>query len=284
MASAFAQILYSKTFTFLIGDDMIPIVVHSGAIAALSPPLSILLNGPMKEARQNMAEFADLEPEDFERVCEFAYTGGSFTQPKADVFHEGEVNIHEDFFVLHCRLAWITAAALEPRKARLLSHFLCNTFGRVRRSAKDVFTPADYQQVGMVSKESDVDEHRDRHWKEDVATVLLAYARMYVFAEQYLIEDLKKSVMKRLRKYLVELDIFPLTRSGIIDLVRFVYDSDHTFASVEGDALDPLRKTVVEFIVLHLDAFTNFAEHRQLLREGGDYVVDFHDTIRQWLL
>jgi hypothetical protein len=139
-------------------------------------------------------------------------------------------------------------------------------------------------QTGRTQSGKRLFEHRNKHRRDNVAGVLLAYARLYVFADQYLIEDLKKSAMRGLRTYLLETDIFPLTRGGVIDLIRYVYDSDHTHSSSEGQPLDPLRKTVVQFIVLHLDVFSDFLEHRQLLREGGDYAMDLHDTIRRWLL
>jgi hypothetical protein len=133
-------------------------------------------------------------------------------------------------------------------------------------------------QTGRTQSGKRLFEHRNKHRRDNVAGVLLAYARLYVFADQYLIEDLKKSAMRGLRTYLLETDIFPLTRGGVIDLIRYVYDSDHTHSSSEGQPL------VVQFIVLHLDVFSDFSEHRQLLREGGDYAMDLHDTIRRWLL
>lgn len=73
---------------------------------------------------------------------------------------------------------------------------------------------------------------------------------------------------------------------GVIDLVRYVYHGEYTPAAAAegGEPLDPLRQTVVHFVVLYLNIFSDFAEHKQLLRQGGDYVVDLQRTIMTWLL
>jgi hypothetical protein len=69
----------------------------------------------MKEAQENVAKFPELEPQDFERVCEFAYTGSIFTKPNPELFDKQRVNITEDFFLLSRRLAWESGIILEKR-------------------------------------------------------------------------------------------------------------------------------------------------------------------------
>jgi hypothetical protein len=48
---------------------------HSEAIGRLSPALFKMLNGPMLEAETRMVTFSTVQPQDFIRLCEFAYTG-----------------------------------------------------------------------------------------------------------------------------------------------------------------------------------------------------------------
>jgi hypothetical protein len=85
------SILHSKQFTFFIGPNEEPIPLHAGAIGVLSSPLERLVNGPMKEAQDNIACFPTLKVSDFDRICEFAYRG-NYTDPDVAIFDEAEVN------------------------------------------------------------------------------------------------------------------------------------------------------------------------------------------------
>jgi hypothetical protein len=105
-----------------------------------------------------------------------------------------------------------------------------------------------------------------------------------MFTEKYMIYALQERVLESLRKYLVELDIFDFTLNAIIKLVPYIYDNNDIADATDEEEIDPLRETIVRFVVLHLDLLIGFAEHRQLLREGGDYPVDLQDTISEWLL
>ncbi|KNG47264.1 hypothetical protein TW65_05815 [Stemphylium lycopersici] len=269
---------------------MHPIVVHSCAIVALSLPLARLLRPDIEGAQTGTIEFPDLEPEDFERLCEYAYTG-TFTSPKSHLVNACEMDIRRDFFLLSPRMAaWCCCSSglnLQSRKEGLLRRFLALTFGNIvtgwEIARKAAFSPRDCEKLGLGNRDGDGSLYK-AHWREDVGGVLLGYARLYVFADRYLIENLKQCALRRLRAYLVELDIFPVTRSGVTELVRYAYDNQCTHASVARGKMVPLRSMVVEFVALHLHVFNSFAEHEQLLREEGEYAVDLHDTIVQWLL
>jgi len=98
------SILHSKQFTFLVGADESPVIVHSGAIAALSASLERLVNSWMKEANEFVARLPEIQVVDFERVCEFAYRG-DYADPKATRFADEEVDIKQDYFVLSHSIA-----------------------------------------------------------------------------------------------------------------------------------------------------------------------------------
>jgi hypothetical protein len=71
-------VLHSKLFTFLIGEDEIPV---AGFLALISSSLGSLTNGSMKEVEGTVARLPDVEMCDFERVCEFAYRR-DYTDPR----------------------------------------------------------------------------------------------------------------------------------------------------------------------------------------------------------
>ncbi|PSN69966.1 hypothetical protein BS50DRAFT_608654 [Corynespora cassiicola Philippines] len=81
MAPSFEEILKSGQFTFRIGEEKYPIIVHAAAIAATSYHMRALINGGMRESEERTADIIDLTVEDFIRFCEFAYRG-DYTVPQ----------------------------------------------------------------------------------------------------------------------------------------------------------------------------------------------------------
>jgi hypothetical protein len=68
-----SRLIQSKLFTFYIGKDREEFVVHSKAIAAISPYFHALVNNDMTESQQASVEYEDIEPGDFTRFVEYAY-------------------------------------------------------------------------------------------------------------------------------------------------------------------------------------------------------------------
>jgi hypothetical protein len=68
-------------FTFQVGPDRKEVMVHSSALAELSPSLNTLINGEMVEARSKCIDWADVDMDTFFRLCQFAYSG-DYTTPQ----------------------------------------------------------------------------------------------------------------------------------------------------------------------------------------------------------
>jgi len=80
MAPTFKDFIQSHQFTFFIGQEGKPIVVHAAAIAATSQQLDALINGGMEESETRCARMEDVKVDDFIRFCEYAYRG-DYTVP-----------------------------------------------------------------------------------------------------------------------------------------------------------------------------------------------------------
>ncbi|KAF2714609.1 hypothetical protein K504DRAFT_359261, partial [Pleomassaria siparia CBS 279.74] len=80
--------LLSNLFTFFIGQEGKPIVVHAAAIAAASQHLDALINNGMAESETRSAKIVDVEVEDFVRFCEYAYRGDYTVPPWEEVMPE----------------------------------------------------------------------------------------------------------------------------------------------------------------------------------------------------
>ncbi|KAF4634738.1 hypothetical protein G7Y89_g3366 [Cudoniella acicularis] len=86
MPASFQQILNSRIFKFIIGEEIdgkaTEFFVHEDAVAQLSPSLRALMKGEMEEAQMGCTIWEDVSKETFERFAQFAYTG-DYTVPEA---------------------------------------------------------------------------------------------------------------------------------------------------------------------------------------------------------
>ncbi|OAG10718.1 uncharacterized protein CC84DRAFT_1214018 [Paraphaeosphaeria sporulosa] len=177
---SFGEVLHSKQLTFLIGPEETPVVLDAGAIARLSKPLNCL---------------------DFQRIFEFSYRG-TYTNPKPERFSNEEVDTCKDAFRLADPILTIhkddveddieePAEPLEPSEPSLdPSVFEYAWSPKHAFWTFNIHSGARFKYPG-VSQES-------KSWRENFAPVLLAYARLYAFAEQYLVPALKEIALSNL--------------------------------------------------------------------------------------
>jgi hypothetical protein len=125
---------------------------------------------------------------------------------------------------------------------------------------------------------------RSSAWKQDVTDALLGYARIYMFADEQLIAKLQLDAEAGLRNFLGYIDIYSPTRSAVLELVRYVYNSEMVHDRDDGEVMHPLREIVVHFMALHFSVFRDYAPHRELMRREGNYALDLQDVIAEWLL
>jgi hypothetical protein len=78
----------SNLFTFCVGQKGERIVVHAAAIAATSQQLKALMNNGMEESAMQCATLDDIEVDDFNRFCEYAYRGDYTVPPWENLLPE----------------------------------------------------------------------------------------------------------------------------------------------------------------------------------------------------
>ena len=301
-----SSILHSKLCTFLIGVDEAPITVHSGAISALSAPLDRAINGHFKEVQENRVRFPDIEVGDFEKICAGAY-GAELSLPDVRKLPPSQVNIKEDCWVLSPRI--VGPDSVVTRNNKLTAHVLCATIGDLndlpnvpaKTGSKALYDNSvdDYSRCkfldppdegnllvlqDLFGDSQEVQVQRHPTWDQDITQALLGYVRIYKFAQEQLITKLQIDAGGGLRNFLGRIDIFPPTRSALLELVQYVYNSEVVPDRDDGEVMHPLREIVVHFMALHLFAFRDFPPHREMTRRGGDYALDLQDVIAEWLL
>ncbi|KAL5412518.1 hypothetical protein PMIN04_009820 [Paraphaeosphaeria minitans] len=282
---SFGEILRTKQFTFLIGPEQTPIVVHAGAIASLSKPLDRLVNGGMLEAQENVARFPELQAQDFERICEFSYCG-NYTIPKPEQFSDE----HVDALKQGRLLAAPISSYFEPS-------FDADSSDRpqVRKSSQqhsetidslDLSDPIalfrSIQRIRHCAREWPHVPRKKQSWRENFAPVLLAHARLYAFAEQYLITRLKDKALKNVIDTLSEYALFASGLEAVTHLARFTYDSNYIPDREEDGSIDPLRGVVAAFVVARYKYFSSCPGHRQLLKGQNEYAADVFDYVAIW--
>ncbi|CZS92466.1 uncharacterized protein RAG0_03035 [Rhynchosporium agropyri] len=81
MSASFEAIILSRLFTFVVGIEAVPIVVHEATLADQSPELAALMRGNMSESLAAEARWEDVDTGTFIRFAQFAYTG-DYTSPQ----------------------------------------------------------------------------------------------------------------------------------------------------------------------------------------------------------
>jgi hypothetical protein len=101
--------------------------------------------------------------------------------------------------------------------------------------------------------------------------VFLAHARLYVFADRYLIKPLRQLVLHKLQQTLVVFELYPERIGDILELVRYTYSDNNT----SSDGVDELRGLVAVYVAANLDKMKRSDCFVDLLEEGGGFVRNF---------
>ncbi|KAF2787532.1 hypothetical protein K505DRAFT_287764 [Melanomma pulvis-pyrius CBS 109.77] len=317
MATTFADFILSHQFTFFVGQEEKPIVVHAAAIAAASQQLDALINGGMGESETRCARLEDVEVDDFIRFCEYAYRG-DYTVPSWEElppessFPSGtnQQNISDD--------GWGTWAP-GPKKKKKGTKWRAafpdpepppmdmdhpphsadmedEPLVAVPEPAYEVMLPSRTQLRAQFNSRRYLDDGGPKalilqHFEpkpnsavdQNFTPVLLAHARLYCFAHLRLIAPLKALTLDKLHKTLMAFKLYTKRVGDIIELTRYAYSNPDLPDRSDDGALDDLRKLVVEYIVCEIDTIGNCVEFVKFLEEGGEFVGDFWRLARDYV-
>ena len=99
--------------------------------------------------------------------------------------------------------------------------------------------------------------------------VLLSHAAVYVLADRFLMPGLKQLALHKLHKTLVCFKLFPERVSDVVALLKYTYDK-----TGHKDPIDELRDVVLDYATWALEDLQADESFNELLRGGGDFVVD----------
>lgn len=115
---------------------------------------------------------------------------------------------------------------------------------------------------------------------EDYTDVFLSHARVYVFAEKFDIQPLKRMAMKVLHQTLSIFTLWPECLEDIVALVRFVYSE----TSKPAHGGEPMRSLLMRYISYEMDVLIGAVGFRDLLEENRDFLDNFCSYVKRRLI
>jgi hypothetical protein len=117
--------------------------------------------------------------------------------------------------------------------------------------------------------------------KENCTNILLAHARLYIFAHVRLVSELKGHILYKLHKTLIHFKLYPQRIGDILELARYVYACPDLPSRSENGFIDDIKKMVLDFMFCYESTIGKTEEFANLMEEGGEFVGDFWRLSRQ---
>ena len=294
--------MYSSTpFKFCIEDRTF--YIHADLASLLSKPLERLMKGQMKEAGEGIAKLDGLAPDTFQRFIEWAYKG-YYRAPAPSLDGEeisAEDNVREAVYNGNGGngVDWEVPEREDRRCSVSESEQWPSDMGLRKKATKG--KPKYYEIWGENSadrplspkqllKESFINRNPtvrrttieippaapNQNANENYVGVFLCHAQLYVFAEQYDIQELKTLALEELHATLAIFTLHRRRTADIIELLRYVYCN--TTKPVCGE--EELRAVLTQYIGVEMDTLMKDSNFKNIMIEdGGDMLADFMSMV-----
>ncbi|KAM5462378.1 hypothetical protein MauCBS54593_007997 [Microsporum audouinii] len=295
MDKPFGKLISSNLFTFHVGPEKTPFIVHSEAVARQSPTLDTLINGGLVETHSRTVAWPDVDVDTFVRFCEFCFLSDysppscsedtSTDEAKADILEDTRAN-REDVSPEPLEALAVEAPAEEPpmeeppMEEPLVDETMEWGFSSRKKGKKKLpkppkprlfFKDKEYSLPPYLAQAAEqFKPFSNVSASQDFTPVFLGHARLYVLADKYGIEPLKELVLYKLYTTLKGFTIFSKRAGDIIQLIKFTYEN-----TPENTWAEDLRTLVTHYVASKLDDLAMNSEFHQVLDEGGDFVTDF---------
>ncbi|KAI9713215.1 MAG: hypothetical protein M1820_001201 [Bogoriella megaspora] len=306
------EIFTSELFTFVLGHDKKEVTIHSEAIARLSHSLNAMIRGPMRESQEKIVVWDDVEAGDFIRLSQFAYCGDyspAKPQSTASVAEESEVQQEdskgldatlpleeavdaplEEFAVPPieeptaasepeisyewARTQWISSHSHRDPPKKKSKNRVLESVPRTKDALKTEFQSKVFPEDRTWNTPSDLYEPVALNLREeDFTPVFLGHARLYVLGSKYIIKNLTSLALHKLYQTLKMFKLYKRRINDVIELVRY------TYANTSESPKDALRTLVKDYVAAEIDVVGKSTKFKSLLAEGGEFVVDFWETM-----
>ncbi|CZR61694.1 uncharacterized protein PAC_11591 [Phialocephala subalpina] len=236
MSASFEVILLSRSFTFIVGADEVPIAVHEATFADQSPGLKALMRTEMSEGLAREAGWEDVDKEIFIRFAQFTYIG-DYSIPKMIVKPSA------------------LPADEEPLPSSTRDDFQLSdewSFrASVKKAGKKHFTPPipvfknlNYARpIPQFNFADTYDPTVGDGPSENLGEIVQIHASLYVLADKWRIDRLKRLTLFKIHKTLSLFSLDTPKLKYIINFMRYIYSDKRTLDLKKS--IDNLKKKIV---------------------------------------
>ncbi|KAK8068121.1 BTB/POZ fold protein [Apiospora saccharicola] len=261
----------SGPFRFLVGPEKTEYMMHAELVASISQPLKVLVTGSMVESCRGVAEWPEVDDATFMRFFQFAYSGNfQDEEPEerptpAEPPALGEPPAPREYDEPEPQL--VEAFIGRPRRNRIQANPFSFVEAPVEKkttlweSFTEMYPPLESQTSGWPLP--------DQNPVLDFTRVFLAYARLYVLADEKDIQGLAALSLRRLHHILKHFNLQGHGPDSIASLAEYCFEN----TCDKGGAQDELRRLVCLFSASKLKILWTSQSFRRAFVEIGDFSI-----------
>jgi hypothetical protein len=111
---------------------------------------------------------------------------------------------------------------------------------------------------------------------------LLAHAKVHVFAEKYLVKEFGQMACHLLHREMLEYSVDKFGSGGIVGILEYAYQNS---GDVSGsNTVDSLKHLALRYAAAHSDKLLTCRAFCSLLRDGGEFAVDYAKMQSKYLI
>ncbi|KZZ94343.1 BTB/POZ fold protein [Moelleriella libera RCEF 2490] len=257
-------------------------MIHSAIVAAQSPALATLVNGPMQEAIEGKANWDSIDENTFVSFWQHAYSGDYNIDDDPTAPETSEV-IEAPF------LDWDEEVKVNEtnNEPQIDDHFrgTCSLKKNSKRD-KSRRTPLNWERLNrgqlwarFLSFRRSQNLNSNPLWRETIHEATregdsLVHAKIYVFADCYGILQLMELSYNKLHQSLVDIYLHSERLSDIVALAQYCYDTP---------APEDLKELVVLFIACEVETLWEVEAFQDLLEAHSDLSKEVIGLLRSRL-
>lgn len=254
--------------------------IHKTLVASVSKPLDRLMNGNMSEAQIGEGGLEEVDGPTFARFCHWAYAGfyraAEASNRLEDIAPASQSSMSN---LLKSCTNWLIVSSAGPAMVTTVNSALLPK--RVKKSVgfggaiPPPSTKELMKELFLALQPGKSDDERtvlvNSAPSEDYTDVFLSHTYMYVFAEKFDIQPLKRLALRYLHQTLAGFTLWPESVGDIVVLARFVYDN----TSVPLNGAEPMRDMLKRYICYEMDVLVGTADFKDLLEGNRELLHDF---------
>ncbi|KAI1776608.1 hypothetical protein F4818DRAFT_354305 [Hypoxylon cercidicola] len=266
MATPYELIAASKPFRILVGPDKKEFTMHTELLGRMSKPLRTLVKGDMKEAKEGVAEWPEIDEGTFIRFWEFAYTGDYraaepiIDAPASSEMASGNANtlivrlVEETLVEEPCDDVW---GGVKSKKKKMQSSNTSKTLkDEMWRQFQDIFN---------TEQDKTSAEQPNNDPSTNYSEVLLSHARLYTFADCYCVDTLMALCLRKLHGML---KVFKLHGGArVTDVAQLI---DYSYKNTINKTAEPdgLRSMLAAYAACKMEELWYNIYFQDILESG----------------